>query len=70
MQGPDLSVHRPDGVGNGPEVWGQRSVITATGQLAQNKTPQTRFESQGAQSISPPPSAAQLQSRALTVISE
>jgi hypothetical protein len=30
-------------------------------EVAENKTPQTRFESQGAQSISPPPSAAQPQ---------
>jgi hypothetical protein len=38
-----------------------------TGQVGeQNKTPWTRFESQGAQSISPPPSAAQPQNTAVS----
>jgi Peptidase family M48 len=37
---------------------------TLFGAVAQNKTPRTRFESQGAQSISPPPSAAQPQNTA------
>jgi hypothetical protein len=59
-----------DGAGNGPEGWGHRTKACHGTSWEQNKTPWTRFESQGAQSISPPPSAAQPQNTAVSTPSE
>src|ERR1019366_4351187 len=56
--------------GEWPRGVGIQKSLPPLGDLAQNKTPRTRFESEGAQSISPPPSAAQPQNKAATVPSE
>jgi hypothetical protein len=63
-------AHRRDGAGNGPEGWGHRTNACHGTSWEQNKTPRTRFESQGAQSISPPPSAAQPQNISVSTPSE